>query len=193
MQAGNPLFPLPDDSFLHLFKKKPQKQTASPIFLQALNSNVDETWLFFNPCKTNRFHLETIYTSRPHPAWPQSQAVLVQLENPISFYEQGHLGVPQNLISLHGSSHPSLVRDPKRRACSGQRDEPSPPHPQRPQLSLLSHISFQKDHQSLAELSITKPSKALKFSFRGNRVPQPRLPAINPPTEASGKRCRAAR
>lgn len=128
-----PTFPLLDDSFCIIKKKKKsqtQNRTASTIFLQALNSNVDETWLFFNACKTNCFHLETIYTWRPHPAWPQSQALLVQLENPISFYEEGHLGVPQNLISLHVTSNAIPVGDPKIGGCSGQWDEPS--HPQRP-------------------------------------------------------------
>lgn len=88
------------------------------IFLQALNSNVDET-LFFNPCKTNCFHLETIYTCKLHPAWPRSQAVLAQRENPISFYEEGHLGIPQNLISLHVTPIPVLWEIPKDGAVLG--------------------------------------------------------------------------
>lgn len=112
-----------------------------------------------------------------------------QLENPISFYEEGHLGFPQNRISLHVTSNPSCVEDPKRWGCSGQQGKPS--HPQGAQLqhphcsaTLLSKNATRAHPRHcphhLAGLSITRPSKPLKCFFRGSHVPQPRLPAINP-------------
>lgn len=120
-----------------------------------------------------------------------------QLENPISFYEEGHLGFPQNPISLHGHPIPVLWKMPRAGAALAAGRAESPTGSPATAPSLLCHAAFQKGHprhcpHHLAGLSITKPSKARKYFFRGSRIPQPRLPAINPTAEVSGKRCRAA-